>query len=75
MRLLTLLLVALFALSTTACGGAARAQKRAYKAQETVAKERLRLIDEYQRCVDKAGTDALKREGCESHLKAAQALD
>ncbi|MCF1184022.1 hypothetical protein L0E83_11330 [Marichromatium gracile] len=75
MRLLTLLLVALFALSTTACGGAARAQKRAYKAQENVAKERLRLIDSYQRCVDKAGTDALKREGCESHLKAAQALD
>ncbi len=57
------------------CGsGAAKAQKRAYKADEAVSKERLRLIDEYEKCLRKAEGDATKQAGCERYLKSAEAL-
>jgi hypothetical protein len=61
--------------ATAGCGGAAKAQKRAYKAEAAVAKERLRLIDDYQDCMRKAGADPLRQDGCETFLKAAEALD
>jgi hypothetical protein len=57
------------------CGsGAAKAQKRAYKADEAVSKERLRLIDEYEKCLGKAAGDVTKQAGCERYLKSAEAL-
>jgi hypothetical protein len=59
----------------TGCGsGAAKAQKRAYKADEAVSKERLRLIDEYEKCLSKAEDNANKQAGCERYLKSAEAL-
>lgn len=53
---------------------AARAQKRSYEAQEDVAKERLKLVEEYQDCVEDAEGDALRIEACDSYLRAAEAL-
>ena len=54
--------------------GCASPQDRAYEAQENVYKERLRLVDEYQKCVQKAGNDKQKAEACDQYLKAAEAL-
>ena len=49
-------------------------QDRAYKAQENVHKERLKLVDEYKKCLEKAGADNTKVEACDQYLKAAEAL-
>ena len=54
--------------------GCASSQDKAYKAQESVHKERLKLIDEYQKCLKKAGSDKAAADACESYLKAAEAL-
>lgn len=53
---------------------AERAQKRSYEAEENVAKERLKLVDEYKECVEDAGDNETKIEACDSYLKAAEAL-
>ena len=53
---------------------ASKAQEQQYKAQESIAKERLDLVEKYQECVKKAGADKLKIEACDSYLKAAEAL-
>ncbi len=76
MRASKLFLIVLVALALSACGGsgAVRAQKRAYKAQENVAKERLELVDRYQACLKRADADSLKYEACDSYLRAAEAL-
>jgi len=66
------ILVLAFVLSVVL--GCASAQDRAYKAQEKVHKQRLRLVDEYKKCVEKAGTDKEKMETCDQYLKAAEAL-
>jgi hypothetical protein len=62
------------ALACTGCGGASKAQKRAYRADEAVSKERLRLVDEYDRCIREAGEDWNKAQTCERFLKSAEAL-
>ena len=70
-------LIACLLLATIAmpgCGGASKAQKRAFKADEAVSKERLRLVDEYERCIDKANGDYTKEGACERYLKSAEAL-
>lgn len=54
--------------------GCAGAQDRAYEAQEKVHKERLRLVEEYTQCIEKAGNDKAKIETCDQYLKAAEAL-
>lgn len=56
------------------CGGASRAQKRAYRADEAVSRERLRLIEDYQRCMRKADGDPMREDGCETYLRSAEAL-
>lgn len=53
---------------------AARAQERSYEAQEEVAQERLKLVDQYQECVEDAAGDTQKTEACDSYLRAAEAL-
>lgn len=62
----------------SACGSAerdaARAQERAYEAQERVAEERLDLVEKYQKCIKDAGSDQVKAAACDSYLKAAEAL-
>jgi len=71
------IIVALMAVSAASgcSSGAERAQKRAYEAQEAVAKERLRLVDQYQDCVDEAGAHRERRRGCETYLRSADALN
>ncbi len=49
-------------------------QDNAYKAQEKVHKERLKLVEKYQKCLKEAGEDQVKKEACEQYLKAAEAL-
>jgi hypothetical protein len=53
---------------------AAQAQEGAYRSQQKVADERLKLVDKYQDCVKNAGGDKQKEAACESYLKAADAL-
>lgn len=53
---------------------AAKAQERSYQAQESVAKRRLKLVDQYQACVKDAGGDKQKAAACDSYLRAAEAL-
>jgi hypothetical protein len=53
---------------------AARAQERAYEAQERIAEQRLDLVEKYQDSVKGAGGDQTKAIACESYLKAAEAL-
>ena len=54
--------------------GCASSQDKAYKAQEKVHKERLKLIEDYKKCLQKAGSDKAAAEACDSYLKAAEAL-
>jgi hypothetical protein len=68
----TLILVLAFVFGLTlACS---TPQERAYKAQENVHKERLKLVDQYKKCLETAGTDNEKIEACDRYLKAAEAL-
>lgn len=53
---------------------AAKAQESSYKAQEKVAKERLKLVEKYQACIKNAGDDQQKAAACDSYLKSAEAL-
>jgi hypothetical protein len=49
-------------------------QDKAYKAQEKVHKERLELVEKYQKCMKNAGDDEEKKKACDQYLKAAEAL-
>ena len=71
MKLISAILISLCLLLTLACSNP---QDRAYKAQESVHKERLKLVDQYQKCLKKAGSDKAKVEACDQYLKAAEAL-
>ena len=53
---------------------AASAKARSLTAQEQAIKQRLNLVDQYQKCVKAAAGDNPKVEACDSYLKAAQAL-
>ena len=53
---------------------AAAAKARSFSAQEKAIKERLNLVEQYQKCVKAAAGDNQKVEACDSYLKAAQAL-
>lgn len=68
----------MLALTVTAflagCGGGAAAQKRAYLAQEAVAKERLRLVEKYQDCMEDARGDVFAARACQSYRDSAEAL-
>jgi hypothetical protein len=55
-------------------GRAAQAQEGAYKSQQKVADEPLKLAHRYQACVNSAGGDKQKEAACESYPKAADAL-
>ena len=71
MKLISVFLIFMVLLLTLACSNP---QDRAYKAQEGIHKERLKLVDQYQKCLKKAGSDKAKVEGCDQYLKAAEAL-
>jgi len=78
MKMLQALMMAGVVTVLAACASpqdkAAKAQQGAYKAQEDVAKKRIQLTNQYQKCVKEAGGDKQKAEACESYLKAAEAL-
>lgn len=61
-------------LTLAGCGGASKAQKRAFRAQEGVAKERLRLVDKYQDCMSDARGDRFDERACQTYLDSAEAL-
>ena len=71
-RLLMVLLTV--AALVAGCGGGAAAQKRAYRAQEEVAKERLRLVDTYQDCMKDARGDVFAERACQTYRDSAEAL-
>jgi outer membrane biogenesis lipoprotein LolB len=73
-RLCVAAFIALLAACSSSQDKAADAQKDAYKAQESVANQRLKLVDQYQQCVKDAGENKQKAEACDSYLKAADAL-
>ena len=68
---LTILTLALALMTMTACSSP---EKRAHQAQTKVHNERLKLVDEYKKCLKKAGDDKAKTEACDQYLKAAEAL-
>ena len=71
MKLISVIMVFLVLLLTLACSSP---QDKAYKAQESIHKERLKLVDQYKKCIKKAGTDKAKVEACDQYLRAAEAL-
>lgn len=71
-RLLMVLLTV--AALVAGCGGGAAAQKRAYRAQEEVAKERLRLVEKYQDCMKDARGDVFAERACQTYRDSAEAL-
>jgi hypothetical protein len=71
----TISVLFVFALAVTGCSSSSeRAQKSAYKAQESVSQERLKLVDKYQKCVKDAGADKQAVEDCDTYLRAAESL-
>ena len=66
--------LALLAACSSPQDKAADAQKGSYEAQERVAKQRLDLVNQYQKCVKDAGDNQQKAAACDSYLKAAEAL-
>jgi hypothetical protein len=54
--------------------GCASSQTKAYRAQEKVHSQRLQLIENYKKCLEKAGEDQVKVEKCDRYLKASEAL-
>jgi len=71
MKSIYIFLLALIVGMTLACSSP---QDRAYQAQEKVHKERLELVEKYQKCMKKAGDDEEKKKACDQYLKAAEAL-
>mgnify|MGYP001827885784 FL=1 len=78
MNLRMLVLIVVIAMLVASCGTsqrrAAKADRKASQAEESVSKERLKLGDQYKACVSEAGEDQQKVEACDTHLKAAEAL-
>ncbi len=71
MKKVQVILLVMFSLTVLGCTSS---QDKAYQAQEEVHKERLALIEKYQKCLDAAGGDDAKVETCDQYLKAAEAL-
>ena len=71
MKSITVVVLALFFGLTLACS---TPQDKAYNAQRKVHRERLKLVDEYKKCLKKAGDDKQKVEACDQYLRAAEAL-
>jgi hypothetical protein len=44
------------------------------KSEAEVNKERVSLIEDYQKCIKKAGDDEAKAAACEHYRKSAEAL-
>jgi hypothetical protein len=71
MKLVKILLIVFVAGTIMACQSS---QDKASKSEEAVNRERLELVDKYQKCIKKAENDKEKEAECEQYLKAADAL-
>jgi len=73
MKHIQIILLPFVALSLMSCSSASPEDK-AHMAQENIHKERLALVEKYQKCLKEAGDDKIKTESCDQYLKAAEAL-
>ena len=71
MKKVQVILLVMFSFTVLGCSSS---QDKAYQAQEEVHKERLALVEKYQKCLDAAGGDNVKVEACDQYLKSAEAL-
>ena len=71
MKAICIFTVALALMTFTACGSS---ERKANRAEARVHNERLKLVDQYKKCLKKAGEDKDKIEACDQYLKAAEAL-
>jgi len=71
MKLLRIFLVVIVAVMISACQSAERRETRS---KTELNKEKVKLSQEYQKCVKKAEGDKDKEAECEKYLKAAEAL-
>ena len=71
MKSMRVFLVIIVAGMMIACGGA---ERKANKSQAELNKEKIRLSEEYQKCMKKAEGDKEKEAECEKYLKAAEVL-
>ena len=71
MKLMRIFLVVIVAGMMLACGSA---ERKANKSQAELNKEKVKLSEEYQKCLKNAEGDKDKEAECEKYLKAAEAL-
>ena len=71
MKLMRIFLVVIVAVMMSACGSA---ERQANKSQAELNNEKVKLSEQYQECMKKAGDDQAKQAQCEQYLKAAEAL-
>jgi len=71
MKFRTIVSVLVIAVLVAACGSG---QRKVNKSEAAINEERLSLIEDYKKCVKKAGKDEAKLEACESYRKAADSL-
>jgi len=78
MKSVKALIIVCVVVMVVACGGSARRANRATAksadSQSKIAQERLKLVEDYKKCIKKAGEDKNKIEACDSYLKAAESL-
>jgi hypothetical protein len=71
MKLLRIFLVVIVAGMISACSSA---ERRNTKSQTKINNEKIKLSEEYQKCMKKTDGDKDKEAECEKYLKAAEAL-
>ena len=54
--------------------GCGSSQRKVNKSEIAVNEERLSLIEDYNKCIKKAGKDEAKADACDNYRKAAEAL-
>ena len=71
--ILVALLTVLLSVSACGCLGGG-AERKAHRSQAEVNKEKVKLSEQYQKCMKKAGADEEKQAECEQYLKASEPL-
>jgi len=71
MKLMRIFLVVIVAVMMSACQSA---ERRHTRSQTELNKEKIKLSEEYQKCMKKAKGDKDKEAGCEQYLKAGETL-
>ena len=71
MKLMRIFLVVIVAGMMSACQSA---ERRHTRSQTELNKEKIKISEEYQKCLKNAEGDKDKEAGCEQYLKAGEAL-